>query len=70
MLKCFSNIVSFEKKKFTFEFKQCSSKKRKLTVQIKINEQNKIINITLSIFTIKNVKNEENMNNIIENDFN
>ena len=50
MLKCFFNIVSFEKKEFTFEFKQCSSKKRKLTVQIKIDEQDKIMIITLSIF--------------------
>ena len=70
MLKCFFNIVLFGKKEFTFEFKWCSPKERELAVQIKIDEQNKIIGITLSIFTMKNVKNEENMNDIIENDFN
>ena len=70
MLKYSSNIVSFKKNKFTFEFKQCSSKKRKMIVQIKIDEQNKIINITLSMFTMKNVKNKKNMNDIIKNDFN
>ena len=70
MLKCFSNIVSFEKKESTFEFKQCSSKKRKLAVQIKIDEQGKIMSITLPMFTMKNVKNGENMNDIIENNFN
>ena len=70
MLKCFSNIVSFEKKEFTFEFKQCSPKKRKLAAQIKIDEQDKIMNITLSMFIMKNMKNKENMNDIIENNFN
>ena len=70
MLKCFSNIVSSEKKESTFEFKRCSPKKRELAAQIKIDEQDKIMDITLSIFTVKNVENEKNMNDIIENDFN
>ena len=70
MLKCSFNIVSFEKKEFTFEFKRCSSKKQKLTAQIKIDEQDKIMGITLSMFTMKNVKNGKNMNDIIENNFN
>ena len=70
MLKCFSSIVSFEKKEFTFEFKRCSPKKRELAVQIKIDEQDKIMSITLPMFTMKNVKNEKDMNDIIENDFN
>ena len=70
MLKCFSNFISFKKKKSSFEFKRCLLKKRKLIVQIKIDEQNKIMGITLSMFTMKNVKNKKNANHIIENDFN
>ena len=38
-----------------------------MTAQIKIDEQDKITGITLSMFTMKNVKNEENVNDIIEN---
>ena len=70
MLKCFSSIVSFKKKEFTFEFKRCSSKERELAAQIKIDEQDKIMGITLPMFTIKDVENEEDMNDIIENNFN
>ena len=70
MLKCSSSIVSFEEEEFTFEFKWCSSKERELAAQIKIDEQDKIMGITLSMFTVKDVKDGENMDGIIENDFN
>ena len=70
MLKCFSSIVSSEEEESTFEFKRCSPKKRELAAQIKIDEQGKIMGITLPMFTVKNVENEENMDDIIEDDFN
>ena len=70
MLKCSLNIVSSGEEEFTFEFKRCSPKERELAAQIKIDEQDKIMGITLPMFTMKNVENGENMNDIIENDSN